>query len=223
MSALRVAIADDSGIFRDGLAMLLTAGGIEVIASCPDVPSLLAAVSAHHPDACVVDVRMPPSHTDEGIRAAVTIRAEHPHVGVLVLSTYTEPEWAEQLLADGSGGVGYLLKDRVHDGAELIDALTRVSSGGTAVDPEIVSVLLRRHTGSSALDSLTPRELQVVSHMAQGRSNRGISKAMFLAPKTVEAHVAAVFTKLGLHADADEHDNRRVLAVLAYLHTTASP
>lgn len=220
MTATRVAIADDSGIFRDGLAMLLTAGGTEVVASCPDVPSLLAAVRTHHPDACVVDVRMPPSHTDEGIRAAVSIRAEHPGVGVLVLSTYTEPEWAEQLLAEGSGGVGYLLKDRVHDGAELIDALTRVSSGGTAVDPEIVSVLLRRRSGASELDSLTPRELEVLSHMAQGRSNRGISRAMLLAPKTVEAYVAAVFTKLGLHADGDEQDNRRVLAVLTYLRNS---
>jgi DNA-binding NarL/FixJ family response regulator len=220
MTATRVAIADDSGIFRDGLAMLLAAGGIEVVASCPDVPSLLTAVRTGQPDACVVDVRMPPSHTDEGIRAAVTIRAEHPGVGVLVLSTYTEPEWAEQLLADGSGGVGYLLKDRVHDGAELIDALARVSSGGTAVDPEIVSVLLRRRTGSSELDSLTPRELQVLSHMAQGRSNRGISRAMYLAPKTVEAHVAAVFTKLALHADGDEQNNRRVLAVLTYLRNS---
>lgn len=217
MTALRVVIADDSGIFRDGLRMLLTAGGIDVVATCSDVPSLLAAASTYRPDACVVDVRMPPSHTDEGIRAAVAIRAEHPDVGVLVLSTYAEPEWAEQLLAGGSGGTGYLLKDRVHDGAELIDALGRVSAGGTAVDPEIVSVLLRRRTGSSALDSLTEREVQVLSHMAQGRSNRGISHALFLAPKTIEAHVAAIFAKLGLTVDGDENDNRRVLAVLAYL------
>ena len=217
MNALRVAVADDSGIFRDGLAMLLSAGGLEVVASCADVPSLLAAVRSPRPDACVVDVRMPPSHTDEGIRAAAAIRAEHPGVGVLVLSTYTEPEWAEQLLADGSGGVGYLLKDRVHDGAELIDALTRVTRGGTAVDPEIVDVLLRRRTGSSALDSLTAREREVLSHMAQGRSNVGISRAMFLAPKTVEAHVATVFGKLGLPPGRGDEDNRRVLAVLAYL------
>jgi DNA-binding NarL/FixJ family response regulator len=217
MSALRVAIADDSGIFRDGLALLLRAGGIEVAGSCSDVPSLLEAVRTYRPDACVVDVRMPPSHTDEGIRAAVEIRQRHPQVGVLVLSTYAEPEWAEQLLADGAGGVGYLLKDRVHDGAELIDALSRVTAGGTAVDPEIVSVLMRRRNGSSELDALTPRERDVLSHMAQGRSNRGISQALFLAPKTVEAHVATVFSKLGLHADSAEHDNRRVLAVLAYL------
>lgn len=211
-------IGDDSGIFRDGLRLLLEAAGVEVVAAVADGTAVLAAVEEHHPDGCVVDIRMPPTFTDEGVRVAERIGETHAGVGVLVLSTYTDPTWANRLLGSGRGGVGYLLKDRVQDGADLVDSLTRVVRGGTAVDPEVVASLVRSDTRSGRLTRLTDRETDVLSQMAQGRSNAGISHAMFLSQRTVESHIASIFGKLGLPAEQAEPDShRRVLAVLAYL------
>jgi DNA-binding NarL/FixJ family response regulator len=214
---VRVVIADDSGIFRHGLKLLLEAAGVEVAADVADVPHLLRAVQDHHPDAAILDVRMPPTHTDEGIRAAAELRHRHPATGVLVLSTYTDTGWAEQLLGDGHGGVGYLLKDRVDDVSGLLDALHRVAHGGTAVDNEIITALIGRRKQAGVLDNLTQREREVLAYMAQGLTNAGIGRAMFLATKTVEMHVAAIFTALNLPTDPTGSENRRVRAVIAFL------
>lgn len=216
---MRVVIGDDSGIFRRGLRLLLEAAGHRVPADAGDVPSVLAAVGEHRPDACLLDVRMPPTFTDEGLRAAAEIRRAHPGVGVLVLSTYAEVAWADELLGD-EGGVGYLLKDRVHDVAELTGALHRVAAGGTALDPEIVTSLVRRRRVADRLDALTDRERQVLELMARGLSNAGIGRELYVSPKTVETYAAAVFRKLGLDGGARDR-NRRVLAVLAYLRRAA--
>lgn len=215
---MRVVIADDSGIFRRGLRLLLEAAGLEVVADVGDVPHLMDAVAAHHPDAVVVDVRMPPTHTDEGVRAALSIREVSPRTGVLALSTYADTAWAEQLLADGRGGVGYLLKDRVDDVDGLLGALERVVAGGTAVDPEIVAALLHRRRNAASVDRLTAREREVLGRMAQGLSNAGIARELYLSPKTVEMHVGSIFTTLGITTGAAGSDNRRVHAVLRYLH-----
>jgi DNA-binding NarL/FixJ family response regulator len=215
---VRVVIADDSGIFRRGLRLLLEAGGIEVVSDVGDVPGLLRCVAEHQPDVCVSDVRMPPTFSDEGVRAAEEIRGRWPGVGVLLLSTYAETAWAERLLLSGNGGVGYLLKDRVDHVTELVDALRRVAGGGTALDPEIVTSLVRRRRLSGQLDTLTDRERRVLELMAQGLSNTGISRDLFISSKTVETYAATVFTKLGLSGEnADRDRNRRVLAVLTYL------
>jgi DNA-binding NarL/FixJ family response regulator len=215
---LRVVLVDDSSLFRQGLAGLLTAAGIDVVGELGNAEPLLALMRQLRPDAVLLDVRMPPTHTDEGIATAHVIRGEWPEVGVLVLSTYAEAEWARRLLQDGAAGLGYLLKDRVNDVPTLIDAISRVAEGGTAVDPAIVSELLagsRRQ--SSALDRLTEREREVLAFMAEGMSNAGIGRQLHLSPRTVETHVASVFGKLPLHGH-DTTVNRRVLAVLAYLH-----
>lgn len=214
---MRLVIADDSGIFRRGLRLLLEAAGLEVIADVGDVPQLVEAVVAHKPDAAVVDVRMPPTYTDEGVRAALQIRDVAPQTGVLVLSTYADTAWAERLLADGRGGVGYLLKDRVDDVDGLLDALRRIASGGTAVDPEIVTGLLRRRKHAATVDRLTIREREVLARMAEGLSNAGIARTMYLSPKTVEMHVGSIFTALGITSGPTGTENRRVHAVLTYL------
>jgi DNA-binding NarL/FixJ family response regulator len=212
---MRVVIADDAVLFREGLARVLEGGGIEVAAQAGDAERLLALVRVDPPDAVVVDIRMPPTHTREGLDAARRIRAEHPQVGVLVLSQYVEPHHAMQLLEDGAGGVGYLLKDRVADVGEVVEAVRRVASGGSVIDPEVVSQLVGRRRARDPLQELTGREREVLALMAEGRSNQAICQRLFLSPKTVEAHVRSIFIRLELSATPDDH--RRVLAVLAFL------
>jgi DNA-binding NarL/FixJ family response regulator len=212
---MRVMIADDAVLFREGLARVLEAAGIEVAAQVGDAEQLLARVRADPPEAVVVDIRMPPTHTREGLEAAQRIRADHPPVGVLVLSQYVEPHHAVQLLQNGAGGVGYLLKDRVADVNEVVDAVRRVAAGGSVIDPEVVAQLVSRRRLRDPIQELTERERQVLALMAEGRSNQAIGERLFLSPKTVEAHVHSIFTRLDLHAAPDDH--RRVLAVLAFL------
>jgi DNA-binding NarL/FixJ family response regulator len=212
---MRVVIAEDAALFREGLTRLITDRGHEVAAAVGDAGALLEAVAAHDPDVAVVDIRMPPTHTDEGLRAAIELRREHPRTGVLVLSQYVETRYAARLLEGNAGGVGYLLKDRVADVAEFADALNRVAAGGTALDPEVVSQLLRVSRHAQGVATLTPRERDVVSLMAEGRSNAGIAAALVVSAGVVEKHVASIFGKLGL--PQSEADNRRVLAVLRYL------
>jgi DNA-binding NarL/FixJ family response regulator len=212
---MRVMIADDAVLFREGLARVLQAAGIQVAAQVGDAEQLLARVRADPPEAVVVDIRMPPTHTAEGLEAARQIRADHPQVGVLVLSQYVEPHHAMQLLEEGTSGVGYLLKDRVADVGEVIDAVHRVAAGGSVIDPEVVAQLVSRRRLRDPVQQLTERERQVLALMAEGRSNQAIGERLFLSPKTVEAHVHSIFTRLDLHAAPDDH--RRVLAVLAFL------
>jgi DNA-binding NarL/FixJ family response regulator len=212
---MRVVIAEDAALMREGLVGLLTDRGHEVCAAVADADALLAAVAEHRPDVAVVDVRMPPTHTDEGVRAALKLREDFPDTGVLVLSQYIETRYASQLLAGRAAGVGYLLKDRVADVADFVDALTRVATGGTALDPEVVSQLLGARRRATGLAELTPREREVLGLMAEGRSNAGIASALVVTGGVVEKHVANIFGKLGL--PPAEGDNRRVLAVLRYL------
>jgi DNA-binding NarL/FixJ family response regulator len=214
-AAMRVVIADDAVLFREGLAKVLQAAGIQVAAQVGDAEQLLARVRADPPAAVVVDIRMPPTHTREGLDAAQRIRATHPKVGVLVLSQYAEPHHAMQLLEDGASGVGYLLKDRVTDVAEVVDAVRRVAGGGSVIDPEVVTQLVSRRRARDPIQELSERERQVLALMAEGRSNQAVGERLFLSPKTVEAHVRSIFTRLDLHAAPDDH--RRVLAVLAFL------
>lgn len=211
----RVVIAEDSAVLRDGLVHLLTDRGFEVIAAVGDGESLRAAVAADPPDVCVVDIRMPPSFTDEGLRAAIALRGSHPDVGVLVFSQYVETRYAAELLAGSTRGVGYLLKDRVADVREFVAALRRVAEGGTALDPEVVSQLLGASRRRDAMREFTPRETDVLQRMAEGLSNSGIGTALVISDGAVEKHVANIFAKLGL--PPSETDNRRVLAVLRYL------
>jgi DNA-binding NarL/FixJ family response regulator len=213
---MRIAIAEDAVVMREGLVHLLADRGHEIVAAVGDADALLAAVAAHRPQVTVIDIRMPPTFTDEGLRAALELRRAHPDVGVLVFSQYVETRYAAKLLADNPTGVGYLLKDRVADVADFVAALTRVGTGGTALDPEVVSQLLRASGQYDALSTLTPREREVLALMAEGRSNAGICQALVITEGVVEKHVASVFGKLGL--PATEGDNRRVLAVLRYLH-----
>jgi DNA-binding NarL/FixJ family response regulator len=212
---VRVILAEDSALLRDGLRRMLTDEGYEVAAAVGDGAALLAAVAAAEPDLVVVDVRMPPTHTDEGIRAALEIRRRWPSVGVLVLSQYVEQKYAVDLLTGESARVGYLLKDRVADVGEFLEALARVGSGGTAFDPEVVRQLLRRTTHTDPLSRLTPREQDVLAEMAQGHNNPSIAARLHVSQSAVEKHVKAIFDKLDL-ADADGY-SRRVLAVLRYL------
>jgi len=211
---MRIVIAEDSAILRDGLTQLLTLRGHEVAAAVADGAALSAAVAQHRPDVVVADIRMPPSFTDEGIRAAKTLRAAHPDLGILVFSQYVEARYAATLLEDGARGIGYLLKDRVADVSEFVEALGRVAAGGTALDPEIVTALLNTNRGGG-LAALTPREREVLGLMAQGRSNAAIGRALTVSDGAVEKHIGNVFAKLGLEPGADEH--RRVAAVLKYL------
>jgi DNA-binding NarL/FixJ family response regulator len=226
---MRLAIADDSGLFRSSLKLLLEASGAQVIASTPSGGELLAALSASDAasdaasddgpaDAVILDIRMPPSFTAEGITTAGELRQLYPRTGVLVLSTYAEPSYASQLLATVSTGVGYLLKDNVTDASALMESLARVAAGETVIDPAIVRRLLQRNRKPSMIDTLNERERAVLAHMAEGRSNFGIAKQLYLSPRTVETHVTSVFTKLGL--DQTDTDNNRVRAVLAFLRST---
>jgi DNA-binding NarL/FixJ family response regulator len=213
--SLRVILADDSVLVREGVARLLVDAGFDVVAQVADAEGLLAATRAHRPDVAIVDIRMPPSHTDEGLRAAEAIRAEHgTTVGILVLSQHVEPSFALRLLSDGAGGVGYLLKDRVTDLDDFRDAILRIARGGSVIDPAVVAVLVGRRA-RVPLDDLTPRERDVLALMAEGRSNQAIGDRLGMARKTVEAHIANIFSKLELEPTSDDH--RRVLAVLAHL------
>jgi DNA-binding NarL/FixJ family response regulator len=216
---MQIVIAEDSAVVRAGLAEILADRGHEVVAAVGNAADLLAAVAEHHPDAAVVDVRMPPGYTDEGLRAAITIRRDHPGTGVLVFSQYIETRYTADLLGAASGGgaagVGYLLKDRVADVSEFVDALARVAAGGTALDPEVVTQLFGASRRADGLAALTAREREVLTLMAEGRSNGAIAAALVVSERAVEKHVANIFSKLGL-APSDT-DHRRVLAVLRYL------
>ncbi|MFC8663273.1 MULTISPECIES: response regulator transcription factor [Streptomyces] len=214
---MRVVIAEDSALLRDGLAQLLQLRGVEVAAAVGDADALLAAVAEHRPDAAVVDIRLPPTQTDEGLRAAVRLRADHPGTGVLIFSQYVETKYAAQLLGTNPGGVGYLLKERVVDIGEFVDALERVAAGGTALDPEVVAQLFGASRRASALDALTPREREVLALMAEGRTNHAVATSFGVSERAVEKHIANIFTKLGLLPS--DTGNRRVLAVLRYLET----
>ncbi len=212
---LRVVIAEDSVLLREGLARLLEEAGFEVAGQAGDGEDLLRKVNAHRPDVAVVDVRMPPTHTDEGLRAARTIRSEHPKTAVLVLSAYVDEASAMELLSESTERTGYLLKDRVSDLDSFADAVRRVAGGGSALDPEVVGLLLGRRRREDPLESITPREREVLALMAEGRSNGWICEHLVLSPRTVETHVGNIFGKLGLTGDAEGH--KRVLAVLAFL------
>ncbi|WP_103348042.1 response regulator [Amycolatopsis sp. CA-128772] len=214
---MRIVIAEDSTILRQGLVELLTFRGHEVVAAVKDADALRAAVESHTPDVSIVDIRMPPTHTDEGLRAAITLRRELPGCAVLLFSQYVETKYAAQLLADRAGGVGYLLKDRVAEVSDFLDALRRVSDGETVLDPEVVSQLFSATRRTDALGGLTPREREVLGLMAEGRSNSAIAAKLFLSAGSVEKYVTSIFGKLGL--PPSEGDNRRVLAVLRYLET----
>jgi DNA-binding NarL/FixJ family response regulator len=210
---VRIVIGEDLALLRDGLVRLLEANGFEVVAAVDNGPDLLAALVQQRPAVAVVDVRLPPTFTDEGVRAVIEARRQVPGLPVLVLSQYVEQLYAHELLADAQGGIGYLLKDRVSDPAQFVDAVRRVAAGGTALDPEVVSQLLGRRR--TPLQTLTPRELEVLGQMAQGRSNAAVAAALTITEKAVGKHTNNIFAKLGLPPSED--DNRRVLAVLAYL------
>jgi DNA-binding NarL/FixJ family response regulator len=212
---MRVVIADDAVLLREGLVRLVEENGHDVVAAVGDGPALVGAITEYRPDVSIVDVRMPPSHTDEGLRAAVEARSRVPGSPVLVLSQYVEVSYADDLLADRAGAVGYLLKDRVSDVADFLDALTRVAGGGTVLDPEVVAQLLVRRRRDDPLRTLTPREREVLALMAEGRSNTAIARRMVVTDGAVEKHVRNIFTKLDLPPDDEQH--RRVLAVLTYL------
>jgi DNA-binding NarL/FixJ family response regulator len=216
---MRIVIAEDSAVVRAGLAEILADRGYEVAAAVGDADALRAAVDEHRPDVAIVDVRMPPSHTDEGLRAAIAIRRDHPGLGILVFSQYVETRYAADLLgmraAGGAAGVGYLLKDRVANVGEFVDALSRVAAGGTALDPEVVTDLLAASGHADTVAGLTAREQDVLALMAEGRSNSGIAGRLVISERAVEKHISNIFAKLGLPASGADH--RRVLAVLAYL------
>ncbi len=213
---MRVVIAEDNLLLREGIARLLESDGIEVVALAGDLEELMRKVRGHKPDLVVVDIRMPPTHTDEGLEAARRIRMELPGTGVLVLSQYLDEDYVFALLGDGTEGVGYLLKDRLTDGDRFVDAARRVADGESALDPEVVSHLLgRRRAIKSPIDDLTEREKTVLEEMAEGRSNQAIAERMFLSDRAVERHVSAIFSKLALPSTPESH--RRVLAVLTYL------
>ena len=214
---MRVAIAEDSGLFRSSLALLLNSLGAEVTVAVPSGAELIAAIAASPPDVVILDIRMPPSFTDVGIRTAHALRGLHPDVGILVLSTYAESRYASLLLEVVNAGVGYLLKDNVTDAGALMESLSRVAAGGTVVDPAIVTRLLERRQQPTMIGILNDRELEVLRHMAEGRSNLGIARELFLSARTVETHVSSVFTKLGL--SQSDTENNRVRAVLAFLRS----
>jgi DNA-binding NarL/FixJ family response regulator len=212
---MRVVIADDAVLLREGAARLLEEAGCEVVAQAGDADDLLRKVRAHKPDVAIIDVRMPPGNEDDGLRAALTIRDELPDVGILLLSQYVEDRYLAQLLAQGAEGVGYLLKDRIADVERLSEAVQRVAAGGSVLDPEVVAQMLGRVREEGPLDALTGREREVLELMAEGRTNRAIAAELFISERGIERHVTSIFTKLGL--PTTEVDHRRVLAVLAYL------
>ena len=212
---MRIVIAEDLALLRDGLIRLLEAHDFEVVDAVDNGPSLLRALTTHRPDVAVVDVRLPPTFKDEGLRAAIEARKRVPGLPVLVLSQYVEPLYARELLSDRGGGVGYLLKDRVSNVGQFVDAVRRVAAGGTAMDPEVISQLLAKHARNEPLRQLTPREREVLGLMAEGRSNAAIASRLFVTEKAVSKHTNNIFSKLALPPSED--DNRRVLAVLAYL------
>jgi DNA-binding NarL/FixJ family response regulator len=214
---MRVVIADDSVLFREGVAQLLQRAGFEVVGQSGTPDDLLLKVRSYTPEVAIVDIRMPPTHTDEGMRAAREIRERHPGVGVLVLSQYVEAPYMMELLQGDIEGVGYLLKDHIRDVSEFADAVRRVAQGGSAFDPAVVSRLLGRRQGDYPLDSLTPREREVLELMAQGRSNQAIAEKLVVTAGAVEKHVRSIFGKLGLPVSAEDH--RRVLAVLTFLNS----
>jgi DNA-binding NarL/FixJ family response regulator len=214
---MRVAIAEDSVLLREGLARLLGDAGLQVVAQCKDADELLRKANSHEVDVAIVDIRLPPTHNDEGLRAAIEIRERHPSIGVLVLSQYVELGLAMQLLADSAVGVGYLLKDRISDVKEFVAAVTRVAAGGSAIDPIIVSTLLSRRRSDDPLSDLTPREHEVLELMATGSSNQGIADALVITLRAVEKYVSSIFGKLGLPSTGSE--SRRVLAVLLFLRS----
>jgi DNA-binding NarL/FixJ family response regulator len=215
MSTLRVVVADDSVLLREGLVRLLEESGFDVVGQAGDAEDLMRKVGAHKPDVAVVDVRMPPTHTDEGLRAAHRIRSEQPSTAVLVLSQYVEEAYALDLLSESTERTGYLLKDRVSDVDTFTDAVRRVANGGSALDPEVVALLLGRRRREDPLESLTAREREVLGLMAEGRSNNAIAEALVVTERAVEKHVTSIFSKLDLPPTVEDH--RRVLAVLAYL------
>jgi DNA-binding NarL/FixJ family response regulator len=212
---LRVVIGEDQALLREGVVRLLADAGFEVVAEAADAPDLVRKVGAHKPDVAIVDVQMPPGNTDDGLRAAIEIRAHQPGVGVLVLSQFAEERYALDLIGDSAEGVGYLLKDRVADFANFADAVRRVAKGGSALDPTVVSRMLGRRRRDDPLEQLTPREREVLELMAGGRSNRGIAEVMVVTPNAVEKHVTNIFSKLGVSEAPEDH--RRVLAVLTFL------
>ena len=214
---MRVVLADDAVLFRKGLARLLADAGVDVVGQAGDGENLIELVRSTVPDVAIVDIRMPPTHTTEGLVAALRIREEHPDVGVLVLSQYVETTYAVQLLGPGTGRIGYLLKDRVPDVDEFIDVVQRVGCGGSVVDPQVVAQLLGKRRNPDPLAELTGREREVLAMMAEGRSNQAICQRLFLSPKTIETHVSSIFAKLALAPASDNH--RRVLAVLTYLRS----
>jgi DNA-binding NarL/FixJ family response regulator len=218
MQPLRVVLADDSVLLREGMARLLTAAGLDVIGQSGDAPGLHALLQDGAPDVVITDIRMPPTNTDDGIRAALEIRSAYPDIGILVLSQYLQTAYAVRLLGDGSRGMGYLLKDRVAQADQLIDAVRRVAAGESVVDPEVVNRLVSKRRHGTALDAITERERDVLALMAEGRSNQAICDRLTLSPKTLESHVRSIFTKLDILAEPNDH--RRVLAVLTYLRET---
>ena len=217
---MRVVLADDSLLLREGVARLLEDAGLDVVAQAGDAEDLLRKVGAHKPDEAIVDVRMPPTHTDEGLRAAAEIQERYPGVGVLVLSQYIEEGYAMELLSSNAEGVGYLLKDRVSDVDEFAAAVRRVAEGGSALDPAVVSQLVGRRRRDDPLDELTPREREVLGLMAEGRSNQAVAEKLVITLRAVEKHVTSIFSKLRLPATAEDH--RRVLAVLTYLSSSSN-
>jgi DNA-binding NarL/FixJ family response regulator len=219
---VRVVIAEDQALLREGIVALLREHDVDVVAQVEDGPGLLRVVAGHKPDMAIVDVRLPPTFTDEGVRAAIEARSRHPELGILILSQYVEPVYTAELLATGEGGVGYLLKERAGDVPAFLDAVRRVAAGGTALDREVVAELVHTRGGDSdrALDVLSPREREVLGLMAEGRTNAGIARAMVVTHGGVEKHISNIFSKLDLPAGDDDH--RRVLAVLAFLRATGA-
>ncbi|KRF46688.1 response regulator transcription factor [Terrabacter sp. Soil810] len=214
---MRAVVADDTLLTREGVVALLRSGGVDVVGQAADASALLHLVRAHRPDVCVVDIRMPPTHTDEGLVAAATIRSEFPATGVLVLSHYVESAYALRLIEDQPEGIGYILKERIYSGDVLVDSLRRVAEAETVIDPTIVARLLHKHRDADPLDELSVREREVLALVAEGLTNQGISRRLFITDRTVEAHVRQIFTKLGL--DESPESNRRVLAVLTFLRS----
>ena len=215
---MKIVIGEDQALLRQGIVRLLSDAGFEVVAEAADAPDLVRKVAAHKPDVAIIDVQMPPDNTDDGLRAALQIRSDHPKVGVLVLSQYAEERYAVDLIGENAEGVGYLLKDRVTDFKGFAEAVRRVGSGGSVLDPTVVAHMLGRRRRDDPLEELTPREREVLEYMAEGRSNKGIAEKLVVTPHAVEKHVTSIFAKLGVTGGAEDH--RRVLAVLEFLRRT---